>query len=74
MRVLCIKNGPWRINDNGTISKGANPKYGEVCDVLNTKEVDGLRYELKGYFGLYNAKQFIPLSDIDETELAEQRK
>lgn len=54
---------------------------GEVCTVIDTKEYDGYSfYKLSEYQApeprkwWYDVRQFIPLSDICETELAKQRE
>lgn len=69
MRVLCItKNG----------FTGNGPTFGEVLEVAeeleNSYKLMGYVYANEGFISWYPKKSFIPLSEIDETELLTQRK
>ena len=77
MKVMCVKAGAW----NGACIKECKPhiapSFGEICTVVG-REVTGsvTYYNLEEYGGLenfWNSNHFIPLSDIDELELIEQR-
>ena len=76
MQVMCISHetvpGDWRPYDE------RDPAIGETCTVVHSyyHSSDGaLVYDLAGYeVWSYNARNFAPLSDIDETELIKQRE
>lgn len=75
MKVMCIKDGQWRGKLTGDPAEG--PKYGEVVTVVDevtTSDKDV--YILQEYPDArgYAKKRFIPLSDIDETELVSERE
>lgn len=67
LQVMCVKKDEWA-------NKGG-PTYGEVCEVIEV--YDGDSYILEGYEynkhdgvpEAFRMKYFIPLSDIDETEM-----
>lgn len=68
MEVLCIHDGPWTLEDG--------PKYMEKCTVLKIKKYKNQNgYILQEYNVriIYNSKFFIPISDIDETELVNEK-
>lgn len=79
MKVICVNNGPM-IGRDGDVSSCKELIEGKVYNVNDSKynsdayEVDGHRFcpEVGGYVDYYKSR-FIPLSEIDETELAEQR-
>lgn len=74
MRVMCIKSGKW-VHRSGRVSQDFDPQYGDICTVEREKTINSIRvYWLTGYVGMYNANFFIPLSDIDETEILAQRE
>lgn len=71
MRVMCI-NDQWiaeKYDDT------PSPKYSEICEVANELEKFGKKfYILVGYPGsAFAANNFVPLSDIDEVEIYEDR-
>lgn len=75
MKVMCIVKGAWQSDTIDADHTG--PKYGEICTVIGT---DNDYYLLKEYpcdiageTQYFRMKHFIPLSEIDELELAEQR-
>lgn len=81
MKVMCIKGakqgqpsiglfGPSTVKDGQQVYEG---EYYTVADSMNW---DGLVYRLaeRPNNCWYDANRFIPMSDIDETELAEQRE
>lgn len=74
MRVMCIKQGRW-VHRSGKVSEDLDPEYGDICKVEREININStLVYCLSGYVGIYNADKFIPLSDIDERKLLEQRQ
>lgn len=73
MRVICI-NVDKRNNLN--VDDIPHPELGETVTVIDERgPVDDKHYQLqeyayvKGYKAFYAASNFIPVSDIDETEL-----
>lgn len=81
MKVLCIYSGPWV--DPFTKAPFKGPVYGETCSVIETKVLNGkIGYRLEEYSlkvsnnmpAYYRSTKFIPLSDIDETELVKERE
>lgn len=74
MKVMCIKSGKW-VSKTGR--DGWGPQYGETCTVVDESNS---AYQLAEYYvnpvdGVresYIKKHFIPLSDIDETELVNE--
>lgn len=67
MKVLCIKkDGDWIDKIRNDIEEG--PQFGEEC-IVNRVHED--YYILRGYpqNKSYAPKWFIPVSDIDETEM-----
>lgn len=73
MRVMCI-NDQW-ILDNTILRGYPSPKYGEICEVLNVMKLyDKDFYHLSEYDEcIFAAENFVPLSDIDEVEIYEDR-
>lgn len=76
MKVMCIKNGLWKSKLLGFGTFG--PSFGDICTV---NSVDGDDYWLNewptneaGTPTTWHKKNFIPLSNIDEMELLEQRQ
>jgi hypothetical protein len=71
MKVICIKQGRWLGINTSIIFDG--PKYGERCSVTGEGvAVDGtLVYFLSEWpeEGGWAQIRFIPLSEIDETEM-----
>ena len=74
MKVMCI-------DDNFLIKDGNEPKIGEVVTVIDICEINKGNYILSEYPVSKNGiplcfipNRFIPLSDIDETELVKQRE
>jgi len=73
MKVMCI-------DDKFVFYDGSEPKYGEIvtasqCQVYN--ECYDLAEYPKDSFGMiqsFKKIRFIPLSDIDETELVKERE
>jgi len=74
-KVICVKNGQWedvnRINDS---SNWSLPSFGEVCtvkEVIYNGSYVLVEYEFcrQGVVQTFRARNFIPLSNIDETEL-----
>ena len=71
---MCIKQGRW-VHRSGKVSEDRDPEYGDICKVEREININStLVYCLSGYVGIYNADKFIPLSDIDETEILAQRE
>ncbi len=77
MKAMCIKDGQWK-NEFGHNPNG--PKYGEEVTIIGESEnhpdswiLFGYEYDSSGILHSYHKCHFIPLSEIDETELAEQR-
>lgn len=77
MKVLCIKNGVWSVNG---FKDPYGPKFGEIvtatqCPVYKNN-YDILEYPLDtdGTPTSYAKKSFIPISNIDETEMIKQRE
>ena len=71
------------INDNFKTACGIkavknHPKFGEICTVVDRWEsgsyVLSEYFQYNGYPCAWNHKKFIPLSDIDETELIKERE
>lgn len=81
MRVLCINGKGWMVFRRFLGFKlpknAAGPKYEDICHVVNSEYAEG---ELFYYFeewgdeGPFQAKFFIPLSNIDEVEIAKERR
>lgn len=74
MRVMCI-NEAWRASDGA--SQAMRPVFGNTYTVIDQKYTPWgwLGYELAECIDyLYKSDYFIPLSDIDERELLEQRQ
>lgn len=75
MKLLCINQKGWKRQDNNQIVNG--PKYMEEVTVDGVRESDKF-YHLSEYptIGIQNAywkpDSFIPLSDKDETEYADE--
>lgn len=68
MKVMSINSNWTRVISK---EKGKGPKYGEVCTVIGEKGPAYPSYILQEYpdeHG-YTKNNFIPLSDIDETEM-----
>jgi hypothetical protein len=68
MKVMCIES-KWNPSDD--LKNTSIPSYGEICEVVNTKQSRGLTYyALAGYSpeAYFLEKSFVPISDIDETE------
>lgn len=72
MKVMCIKNGQWttqigpKFLETVTV-KGQCPVYPEAWDIVEYP-ING-----RGRQTSFSKKYFIPILEIDETELAEQR-
>lgn len=78
MKLLCIKEGCWVNNFTGRPTQ-KGPTYGEECLVLKTDEegyyhIKGYEYDKWGFRRFFNPKYFIPLSEIDETEMVREHK
>lgn len=70
MKVLCIRE-EWVNRGEG------DPSFGDTCTVIDSYDFMGkLIYILKEYPhpGGYEAAAFVPLSDIDESELILERQ
>lgn len=80
MKVMCINDNGWYCIITGKRAKG--PEYGEIVTVTReyTSPVDNDKYyDLQEYPPKHNddgfgVSLFIPISDIDEKEILEQRK
>lgn len=71
MKVLCINDLNWFSDVTNSYVHG--PSYGEICKVTGLDKDGGyLLYGYQQYDGYY-PPSFIPLSDIDETELIKER-
>jgi hypothetical protein len=69
MKVICIED-KFKWEFAGRNYEPKDPELGEICTVINTMDFVGVHlYKLEGYAEWYNSKKFIPLSDIDETEM-----
>lgn len=72
MKVLCIKPDIWIANDG---KPPFGPSYMETCTVVGEHGIEYyvlaeyLTHPVDGWPVCYNKKHFIPLSDIEETEL-----
>lgn len=77
MRAICIHTGAW-IDNDGLIFTG--PEFGEDVYVTQCKvwhhnyNVQGYGVQPDGRIYSYRKENFIPLSDIDETELVTQKQ
>lgn len=72
MKVICIKKGEFV-----KVSNEPDPTFGEIVTVEFTRIWMGkLVYHFKEYqyCGGYIASNFIPLSNIDETELVNKKE
>lgn len=70
MKVFCINDEYWGVKGVRKMTKG--PKYGDICTVVETDSLgDCIFYVLQewGKDEVFDAKEFIPLSDISETEM-----
>jgi len=76
MKVLCINDSGWMVRISsffgfgGHWFKGLGPVFGDIDVVIKEEQGDGgkLFYFLQNWpGGQYEANEFIPLSDIDET-------
>ena len=75
MKVMCIFDQWW-----WEIIRVSGPAYGEICTVLEDTEKG---YLIAGYQKnpivpdqecYYDQNGFVPLSDIDETEMVKERE
>lgn len=69
MKVICI-DGNWNKGGSPVLNEG--PKEGEIVTVLNNVDFHGNPcYELQEYRRppLWEQENFIPISNIDETEM-----
>lgn len=72
MKVICINSKGWWSDITKSTTLG--PSYGEISEVIGLDD--------KGWYFLeeyesedgYEPRVFIPLSDIDERDIAEQRE
>jgi hypothetical protein len=79
MKLLCIKDGPWLCNGKIAVAI-EGPKYMERVTVTRSFETKSgmpvyalAEYPLPDDIGWAQVR-FIPLSDIDTTELAAERE
>lgn len=74
MKVMCIAyelDGDWLLSSTNRACIG--PNYGEVCTVIGKDKYGYLLSEYPVGEG-YPPDCFIPISNIDETEIAKERE
>lgn len=77
MKVICIHTGAW-VDNKGLIFTG--PEFGEdvyveQCKVWHTNyTVQGYGTQSDGRIYSYRKENFIPLSDIDELQLVNEKE
>lgn len=73
MKVICIDDN-WQCDEKETHFK--KPSFGEIVIVRSTeKDEDNVWfYSLIGYVGYFEVMAFAPLSNIDETELVNEKE
>jgi len=77
MKMMCIKEGQWVRATDYKPADGPNPQYGDIVTVIDQRIITGLEVViLAEYYSLmgYLRKWFIPLSDIDETEMIREKE
>lgn len=77
MKLFCIKDGPWLHAKDNRPADGPSPQYGDIVTVASERNVAGhavvVLVEFSNPFG-YLKKWFVPLSDIDETEMVREKQ
>lgn len=79
MKVMCIKNGAWHSQQLGIVRDDKlSPSFGEICTVVEVLEDAYRLLEYpKNQIGnptSFAKSRFIPLSEIDETELVNKKE
>jgi hypothetical protein len=77
MKVMCIDDN-FTCTEHKIKATVTHPKVGEICTIIDRWESGSyVLAEYKYYLGYecaWGCNKFIPLSDIDETELVKERE
>lgn len=78
MKALCIKEGGWVNHITGKPTE-KGPSYNEECVITGTDPhgwylIKGYEFNLNGFRRSFKPSWFIPLSNIDETEMVREYK